>query len=369
MIAARSQILKFLDADHSVQRSILHYLGFLTEKRSSGLPIGGPASRILAELSLNNVDQYLRGRSIDFVRYADDYHIFAKSKREAYEYLFKISEFLDNEGLSLQKAKTRIVTASEYKNISGSIFGEEAEEKTPIQRLMSLNLRYDPYAPNAAEKYEELKEKLSEIDIVGLLNDQLSQSKIHIASARRIISALTAIDKAAQFGALLSILDNLDTLFPICSNIFISMADIFKNLDDYQKDEICERLRKIYNSGHEISGIEAFVTYIVRIVGKRKTVANQQWLVKCYDREVSPLIRREIIVVFSNWENIPWLSMFRRRFEAAGAWERRSFIIASYSMADEGKHWRQHAKQRFDHLEKITAEWRSKRVQQNPVID
>lgn len=361
--------LKIIDAPHTTQKSILTYIGFLTEKRSSGLPVGGPASRILSELSLNNVDQYLLGRSINFVRFADDYHLFAKNKSDAYDYLFKISEFLDNEGLSLQKAKTRIVSSNEYKQISESMIGDETESKTPIQKLMSLNLRYDPYAPDAVDKYEELKEKLKEIDIIGLLNEQLSQTKIHIATTRRIVSALTAIDKSAHYGAILSILDNMDNLFPIGANIFISIASMFDSLSDDEKDDICDKLIKLYDSGHEVCGIEAFVSYIVRIIGKRKSIKNQQWLVRCFDNASSPLIRRDIIIVFSNWENTPWLSLFRRRFESAGSWERRAFILASYSMSDEGRHWRQHTKPRFDEFEAIVVDWRSKRVQQQPAID
>ena len=360
--------LKIIDTPHATQNSILTYIGFLTEKRSSGLPVGGPSSRILSELSLNNVDQYLLGRGINFLRFADDYHIFANTKTEAFEYLFRISEFLDNEGLSLQKAKTRIVSSHEYKQISDSIIGQENEEKTPIQKLMSLNLRYDPYAPDAEEKYEELKGKLKEIDIVGLLNDQLSQTKIHIATTRRIVSALTSIDRSAYYGAILSILDNMDNLFPISANIFISIMSMFEELRDQEKDEVCDRLIQLYDSGHEVCGIESFVSYIVRIVGKRKSIKNQQFLVRCFENAKTPLIRRDIILVFSNWENMPWLSLYRRHFETAGSWERRAFIIASYSMSDEGRHWRQNAKKRFDEFEQIVVEWRSKRVQQQSVI-
>jgi hypothetical protein len=42
---------------------------------SYGLPIGGPASRILAELALDGVDRLLFGHGIKFCRYADDYAI------------------------------------------------------------------------------------------------------------------------------------------------------------------------------------------------------------------------------------------------------------------------------------------------------
>jgi hypothetical protein len=78
------------------------------------LPVGGPASRLLAELVLNNVDKLLRSEGVRFCRFVDDYRIFCASKEEAYERLILISDKLFNEGLSLQKNKTRILTMKEF---------------------------------------------------------------------------------------------------------------------------------------------------------------------------------------------------------------------------------------------------------------
>lgn len=360
--------LKLIGANSSIQKSVLKYLSYLTETRSAGVPVGGPAARIVAELALNNVDRMLLGRDLKFLRYADDYHIFVNSRREAYDCLFFLSEALDNEGLGLQKSKTRILSSAEYRSISNSIFGDENSELSPIQKLLTLDLRFDPYSPNAVEKYEELKGELDKIDIIGILNDQLSQSRIHLATARKVVSAIRAIPKAQVFLAIISILDNIDNLFPISSNILISILSVFDDLEDSEKDAISQRIREFYQNGHEIMGIETYLTFAVRIIGRRKSIENHQWLVKVFDDKASPLIRRDIIIIFSNWQEFQWLSVFRRRFETATPWERRAFIAASYSMSDEGRHWRDHSKRRYNEVEQLVVKWRSGRVQKSPEI-
>ena len=72
---------------------------------SYGLPIGGPASRILAELALSGVDQHLKTRKIVFCRYADDFCMFCPDRSTAYKYLVFLSERLFDEGLVLHKKK------------------------------------------------------------------------------------------------------------------------------------------------------------------------------------------------------------------------------------------------------------------------
>ena len=52
---------------------------------SYGLPVGGPASRILSELALNQTDRHLKARKIEFCRYADDYTIFCDNQSDGYK--------------------------------------------------------------------------------------------------------------------------------------------------------------------------------------------------------------------------------------------------------------------------------------------
>ncbi|MCD1641349.1 RNA-directed DNA polymerase [Aurantimonas coralicida] len=347
---------------------ILRYLAYLTGTKSSGLPIGGPASRILAELALINVDQIMADSGIVFYRYADDYHLFCNSRREAYEALVRISEALDNDGLALQRSKTRILRNSEYLAASKSLINEDTDTSAPIHRLMSLSLRYDPYSANSQQNYETLREQLSSIDIVSLLNEQLSRSRVHIPATKKIIAAIRTLEADAQYGAIISMLNSMDILYPISSNVFILIKSVFSNMSHAQRDDICERIRQLYDEGHEVMTTPIAIAFAVRILGDHPIPANQTFLNRCFDKQTDPLVRRDIIMIFSNWGYFAWLSIFKSKFVSVSGWERRALILASFSMVDEGSHWRKHVKNRFSPTELIVRDWRSTRTQQSPQL-
>ncbi len=121
---------------------------------SYGLPVGGPAARLLAELALNRTDKLLMARGVHFCRYADDYRLFANSRNDAFRALVLLSEtLLGNEGLTLQRQKTRVLTSKDFRR-SPALLPEDSDELTPDERrerrFLSVSLRYDPYSPSVA---------------------------------------------------------------------------------------------------------------------------------------------------------------------------------------------------------------------------
>jgi RNA-directed DNA polymerase len=52
-------------------------------KRRKGVPQGSPISPLLSNILLDELDKELAGRELRYVRYADDFSIYAKSKAEA----------------------------------------------------------------------------------------------------------------------------------------------------------------------------------------------------------------------------------------------------------------------------------------------
>jgi hypothetical protein len=67
-------------AGHEPARShIMKVMKHFSNTKSYGLPVGGPAARMLVELVLNLTDQILLSHQVQFCRYADDYHIFVDS--------------------------------------------------------------------------------------------------------------------------------------------------------------------------------------------------------------------------------------------------------------------------------------------------
>ncbi|MEQ8298805.1 MAG: RNA-directed DNA polymerase [Nitratireductor sp.] len=203
-------------------KKIMAFLSNFSNTRSFGLPIGGPASRILSELTINQIDRLLQGKRILFTRFADDFHLFANSREEAYQQTIFLSEKLfENQGLSLQKSKTRIMTSSEFRTTSPVQPPKDVESATEegkvaadkherSRRLLSFSLRFDPYSPTAEDDYQKLKQEVRKFDILTLLKEELSKSRVHIALSRKIISAVHYLEGRTKNDAVLSIVENSD---------------------------------------------------------------------------------------------------------------------------------------------------------------
>lgn len=174
--------LRWLGANAEIVKRIGDLLQVFSGTASYGLPVGGPASRLIAEIALNGVDKLLRGEGIQFCRYVDDYRIFCSTKEEAYQRLIFLSEKLFNEGLSLQKAKTRILTAKEFMDESNVLIKSnqiDEENLTEEDKLLRLSINFDPYSDTRVDDYESLKQQVAQVDIVGILGRELEKTRIN----------------------------------------------------------------------------------------------------------------------------------------------------------------------------------------------
>lgn len=78
-------------------------------KRRRGMPQGSPISPILSNILLDELDKYMAGQGLRYVRYADDFSIYAKSKAEAREIGNAIYIFLrDKLRLPINREKSGI---------------------------------------------------------------------------------------------------------------------------------------------------------------------------------------------------------------------------------------------------------------------
>lgn len=75
--------------------------------QSFGIPVGQTASRVLAEMVLNDTDQFLLSEGVAHTRYVDDFRIIVENQTVAHATLCKLAEHLMiTEGLSLNGEKT-----------------------------------------------------------------------------------------------------------------------------------------------------------------------------------------------------------------------------------------------------------------------
>jgi Reverse transcriptase (RNA-dependent DNA polymerase) len=196
---------------------------------------GGPAARILSELVLNQIDRLLELEGIVFCRFADDFHIFCKSNEDAYARLIFLSEkLLRNQGLQLQKSKTRIMSSAEFiatnPLTSNDGTGDAAPSEDRAKGLMQLSLRFDPYSATKTEDYATLKAEIERFDILGLLREELLKSRIHIGLSRKIVSAVKYLDSKARDDAITTMVDNAELLYPIFSSVLTVARSVFGDL-------------------------------------------------------------------------------------------------------------------------------------------
>lgn len=365
--------LKWLKTKPEMVRRIIDVLQVFSGTISYGLPVGGPASRLLAELALNSVDKLLRGESIRFCRFVDDFRIFCKSKEEAYRRLIFLSEKLFNEGLSLQKTKTRILTAKEFLDETKLLIKADQideENLSEEDKLLRLSIHFDPYSETRVDDYENLKEQVAKVDVAGILGRELEKTRIDPTVTKQAISAIRVLQRDAQkeiIGSLLQI-ENLHTLAPVFARLMTVLRGLYLELDDETQDVIDSGLGTLIKSESHVTQVDLNLAYAIRVMRKRCTQKTEALFVQIFKNRTSPLIRREIVIAWAGWQHNHSLTDLKKNFGALSKWERRAFILGSYILTDEGKHWREHNKKSFDLLEVVVRDWFSKRMSENPDV-
>lgn len=352
-------LLRSTEKTETVKR-IMALIGAISAGPSYGLPVGGPASRLLSELLLNSVDRLLIVEGVRFIRFVDDYIMFAETREQAHLALIRVSELLlTNEGLSLQKTKTRILTSAEF--LATSDFASPPEGESPederARTFRRLRIHYDPYSPTAAEDYEALAKELSKFDIVGMLGRELAKSRIDEGLTRRLVSAIKLLPPPLQNDAVRSMLDSLDLLYPIFPSVMQLCRALLPTLDQNVQFDLHEALRKLIESGSYITQVPANLAYALRVLATDKAEETELLLAALYKKNSSMMIRRDIILLMAYRRADYWLSNCRTTFSTLTGWERRALLIASYTLGDEGKHWRAAIKDDQSPFDKTVLDW------------
>jgi group II intron reverse transcriptase/maturase len=93
------------------------------ENTELGVPQGGPLSPLLSNVMLHELDKELEYRGHRFVRYADDFVIFCKSRRAGERIKESISRFLKEElYLRVNESKTKVVYLTQIKFLGYSFY-------------------------------------------------------------------------------------------------------------------------------------------------------------------------------------------------------------------------------------------------------
>lgn len=329
---------------------------------SYGLPVGGPAARLLSELLLNRVDRLLVGRQIKFCRFVDDYVIFASTREEAQSALITLTQFLlMNEGLSLQKAKTRVMSAAEF--LATSDFAESPEGESPederARTFRKLRIHYDPYSQTAEEDYKELAKELSRFDIVGMLGRELAKSRIDEGLTRRLVAAVRHLPAPSQNDAVKSMLASFDLLYPVFPSVMQLCRALLPALEIPVKQQLFSAVRGLIQKNSYITQVPANLAFALRVLSQDNSEETEVLLSGVFSESRSMMIRRDVILMMAARRADHWVSDCKNIFPTANGWEKRALLVASYTLSDEGDHWRRPLKKEQSSFDQLLMSWTS----------
>jgi RNA-directed DNA polymerase len=146
----------------------------LTCKRTEGTPQGSPLSPLLSNIVLNELDKELTQRGHKFVRYADDFSIYVRTKRSAHRVMRSITQYIED------KLKLKVNTEKSAVRYSGHMellgYG--------IYRMRNQKFGLKVIEDNwqkFVHKCKEITRKLSDSDLMNTIkNNNVVNKPLHI---------------------------------------------------------------------------------------------------------------------------------------------------------------------------------------------
>lgn len=165
---------------------LLKHIKKVRVRQSFGIPIGNNSSRILAELAISDIDEYLRNYGIKSTRYVDDFRIFIGEDEDAYSIISLLAEKLyTSDGLTLNDKKTRIVNIEQ--------FSDELSEGLSDHHADALDAALSSISQSGYD-YQEIDERaikvLTAFNLVEKLQEAISEKSYDFSRVRLILKAL-----------------------------------------------------------------------------------------------------------------------------------------------------------------------------------
>lgn len=322
-----------------------------------GIPVGCAPSRLLAEVAISDVDELLLANGVDFVRFNDDYRIFASSETEAYKHIVLLAEALNrNHGLSLQPQKT-------------SVYEEGTFNKqflaTPLDReISSLHERFEQLVEELGldSWYEEIdydnltqeqQELIDALNLTELFREELAADSLDYPVVKFCLRRLAQL---GDDGIVDDVFQNLPALIPVFVDLVQYLTSL-RFLDEGLKSELGGRLLGLLEDSI-VSELPYHRMWILNVFTSSTEWDNQDRFVALYNGETEQPCRRKLILAMGRAQQTHWFqSQWRSLFEHPH-WQRRALIAAASCMPDDARrHWYRSIEPQLDLLERAVMRW------------
>ena len=342
-------------ANHT--KAIMRLLGAWRERQSFGLPVGPNASRLIAEVTIHDVDQSLRGEGLTYVRYVDDFRIFCNTRRAAYKALATLAEVLwKNHGLTLAEQKTTILPVELFKQ---RYFHTERE--TELEHLSesfaaiadTLGLE-DSYATIEYDDLDdEQKASVDALNLEELLTEQLHSENIDIQLTKFLLRRLRQIQDVDVAD---NILTSIDNLYPAFTDVIAYLAGL-KHLTESHRLEIGRNILNLMDNS-VVSHLEYHRLHLLNLFASNAAWGNVSRITTLLGQFSDYFTRRKLILALGISGQSYWFRQRKTEWQQFSPWERRAFLRGASSLdGDEQRHWYDSIRGRLDPLEEAIVSW------------
>ncbi len=326
------------NTDKKVVAQINELLLFWSNRDSYGLPVGSNASRILAEASLIEVDNYLISKKIDFCRFVDDYRFFASNAATAHHWLSLLVDRLSKEGFFINTSKTEIKDVSQINHevdltparVEMKLLAFSAETINPTnleedtnqdkKNISKIIRGYSGLIPTKFRKLtENEKRKLRFFNIEKSLEEIKSSVMIEPKKFIQLIKASIAKENFSTLTELVSILNKFPQFLPY------TLDAIKKNETEISDNDVLEISEKLKKWLVEWNSSEFILVYIVRFFGQGK-FTNKTILFEYFRslrRNEGSYIGRAVLEQLEPLVNRGEVLEIRDYYSRADLWEKR----------------------------------------------
>ena len=315
---------------HGAAKYIKKTIKVIRAKQSFGLPVGGTAARLLAELALSDTDKALMDHGISATRFVDDFRIFLNAGDDPYDVLSFLAQQLSiNEGLSLNAAKTRVMSRAEY---IGKLKGLTSDISDEAEGEALESLTADIYFDDAPD-VEDI-EALKALNLLGFLQEEIGKDNYDIGRIKVIFRALKI---AKPVGAIDYIVANFSELVVFAKEVSLLMQALEEDTPgcfDGLADSVISAILK-----PPASSVQLIRTWLLELF-VRATVPITALQFKQMENLPSLLDRRQLHIIRSRTDNKHFFRMNKAAVGQIPPFEQPAFISGAVCLpTDEYENW------------------------------
>jgi hypothetical protein len=342
--------------------AIMKLLSGWNSTETFGIPVGNAPSRLLAEVTIADVDDALLANGVKFIRYNDDYRIFANNHGEAYRALAFLAEVLyRNHGLTLQPQKTHVLSTKDFRTRYLST-PEEREIDSLYEKFQELIKELGLSTPYEEIDYSDLdqvqQELIDSLNLNELFQEEIEKTDIDLGIIKFVLRRMGQLGDDSLVD---EIFEKLDALYPAFEDIIQYFSNL-RNLQTTRYHEIGKRVIDLLEESL-VSELEYHRIWALDLFTHTTQWDNENRFFKMLGEASGAFSRRKLILAMGRSHQRHWFQSQWRNLANESPWPRRALLAGASCMApDARKHWYKSIMPQLDELEKAVVNW----VKANP---